>query len=787
MIDKFTGVMAKSRRQYNAEPFSRAAVLDSNGIASLEKALSQAGVRLLPYPFSHILSIVSDYDFSTQSSAVRAIQKLCFEANLDFADSFSLAEFTSTDSGTNFLQSDLDNGSPGTLAGEDGLDVPVKSYPLGLRQRRISVSLDEFGKLFKLGFFDHFHGLLPLGKIGGLQADGALFRWSSDDTLVLDGLRARLDMCHSLLPPSSLRDAIWGGVFRRVLLQCQLEHGKQAPSTCEVRLTDGTQCRLNLACQSKLDHRRHLLEFRLCDRRSNDGVRTNQLDAICVKFSDAGASKRIHPLNCTILPLSRDDIADANQQLCKALENYPSLFVDHSATGFLNSTSARSVENIRRQINTKIRSTGMSLCLGDADDAMHMPGLLLDSPTSVLYASDLLHDAGLHFINPSGTSGQPLDQLHPLEVLSRSFGRDGRPVYVVRRIMPAASPKYLDDTLPDRIKRKSRVTTFAARMETAIDALEANACVAIPFYTHLGADQCAGATDELYPSSLMQRLQDKVHNFSNEVPNSQRLYVLRASAFYRYLHMLNVVAPQIDRKKGGRIIVRRTKDPHLRTKAPSHAAELHGLTFRVEDASAATVCLERTALPDLLRIGRAIGCDEEWITVLSGGIRQPVSLPVQRREVTVPNLLGNIYYIGIEKVDCDTLNDPFGIRISGENGMNLAIASPSLCRDDESGCIRVHNWAAFPDSTAWFSIFTSRWPTDANNKAKMQGFGSSIRIQLLGHYARSPRRDAYLKVFLMKPSSMFEYTIDPCKYNTFSLWWRMMAKDELGLSVRLDS
>jgi len=257
---------------------------------------------------------------------------------------------------------------------------------------------------------------------------------------------------------------------------------------------------------------------------------------------------------------------------------------------------------------------------------------------------------------------------------------------------------------------------------------------------------------------------------------------VRASAFYEYLRILSIVGPNIERKDGGRIMIRRCVDPHLGIQTPQNPGELHGLTIQVPDASTARVFLDGKELADLLRMGRMIGCPEEWVTVLSGGIRQQVRLArdSDRRRVSVPNLIGNMYYVGIDGLSRNASRGSCGIRIGGAGGLSLVIGTPDICAARKaSGFIEVSDWKDFGDSTAWFSLCTATWC--AKTDGPVPCFGDTITVQWMGRDAEAEKPEEEINVTLMKPSSMFQETVDPGGYTMFPFWFRAMTQDHLAL------
>jgi hypothetical protein len=760
-------------------PFDRKNLPDRQQVAALMQALDAAGVRLLPYPFSNIMAIVSDCDYSTQQSRIRSLASLCYQWNIDFADSFGLLDFTETDDiGANYT-GDI-KGTWSTFCSQ--LLSPAKQ--LEMRCRLSITSLSEFERMYHAGFFDHLHGLIPSGKLYGHGISEQRFQWTSAKTFSADNLNpSLLDYFIRLSVEPGVTQQLRDVYFRYIRLECLGSDQRVAPSAVQVILIDGSRHSFYPSGRKTLPGEKQTIVFHPHDKPAAFEMPLEHVDRMEICFDSPNAQEHFSLKSCCLLPLAREDITNALHQLNTATKRPPCLFVDHSSTGLLNQSSAENLMAIRHKANEIAAEYGFDFVIGGIED--DGVDLLADSPGSALHAFGAMCDAGIRFVNPSGTSGQPINSIHPLEVLSPSAGRDGRRVYVARRVLPKVDEQYLDASLPKFIKRKSRLTTFCARLSTALDSLASPEPEAIPFYTHLGADQGLSPGDDPYRHDVIGRLQDHMYNFSGQRPDHERLYVVRASAFYQYLRMIQLVGPKIKRSRSDTISIRKVRDSHLGTKVPESPAELHGLTMRVKDASAAKVYLGRSPIKDVLRIGHNIHQPEEWITVLTGGIRQEV-LPRQRDgEGMVPNMLGNIYYIGIQGLGHLRKDASFGVRVFGTEGLEILIGSDEFCHaENQAGCICVKNWALFGKGVAWFSLFTAKWPEHMAGGDAQSCFGEFIGAELLGNSRELFADHGPPRIQIMKPNAMFEHTINPSECGVFPMWLKMMSTYGLGLPRR---
>ena len=677
--------------------YDRRDVADAEAIARLETGLAAAGVRLLPYPFRHILSIVSDCDFSHAADSTSVLRELCFERNLDFGDSFHLFDPSERPGSSN-------------VAHLSKAPAPAECF---------AKSREDFIQLSRLGFFDHFHGIAgrrPEGLWLGADAFEATPRGHRSKPLA--------DLARDLATEA-------GGIAVRHL-ELRLSETPSTPVHCTLRLETGAKLELERGPSEGAR-----LRFRVPERPFAPWPRVATIASVEV----GGGGGRVE--GCTLFPLAREDVDAACQALEEAGLRFP-LLTDHASTGFLN----QSADARHRRAETERAAKGGPAEIVFFDRSAERPSLLPDAPGSALYCCDLLAGQGLRFINPSGTSGQPLDALHPLEVLARGRRRDEAPVYVARRILPAIARGRLDRGLSKKLQAKSRLSTFSARLRTALDqTTPTSGPLAFPLYTHLGANQEWEDRAERFEPEEIRALQDRVFGFGGDVGDDARTYVVRASAFYTYLQMLGQIAERVERD-GDTVRLRSGPDPWLDERFPRSAGELHGLTLSVPDARRARVELDGTPLPDLLRIGRHTGAPEEWVTVLSGGIRQVATLgPAERVRVT--NLLGNFYYVGIECPAHAGADLAFTIRGSG--GLELYVG-PGAHQPEGSVGGRILVGADAADShdrVTWVSLPLADWAVPPDSP--VAGFGTDLDIHVHVH-ARPDAAAGPVRLHLMKPA-----------------------------------
>ena len=696
-------------------PYDRSAAADPDEIRRLEAALDEAGVRLLPYPFNQMLSIVSDCDFSYTANTIDVIRELCFDRNLDFGDSFHLFDFSDRPGSSN-VATLSNSGCP-----------PAENF---------AKTPDEFVQLARLGFADHIHGIASR-RPQGLRLEPAAFEKGPNGS-------TRSRTFEELLskPSGDGNNATSQVIVRHV--EVQFAGPPSEPATALVRLTSGGEIELGAGSEGRDDSS---VRFRIPEAPFGRALRVRDINEIRVT---GGEVER-----CTLFPLAREDVAELCGQL-NAAELRFNLLTDHASTGFLN-VSADAQHRAAQVNQAAVGQAAAALAFFDTPDD---PGLLPDVPGSPLYCTDLLASQGLRYINPSGTSGQPLDSLHPLAVLAPSHRRDGAPVYVARRILPAVSKGHLDPNLSKRLQRKSRITTFSARLRTVLDqATATSGPLAFPFYTHLGANQEWEDRPTGFDPGVLGELQDRAFNFSGAVPGHERTYVVRASAFYEYLRVVAQIAGST-RREGNRVRVCPGEDALLREPLVRAPAELHGLTLSVSNSANAVIELDNDPIEDLLRIGAHVGQTEEWVTVLSGGHRQRADLDLASagKATRVTNLLGNIYYVGIERAGGGTFEEglPAGLTLRGSGGLSVYFGPAALVPQagPVAGTLLIQDGVALADRVVWFSLALAKWDASAQSSP---GFGTDLDVTI--HVAPgSP--DQSLVLHLMKPGVTGSAAID---------------------------
>ena len=732
------------------QPFNRDAGLSDQQAADLEARLESQGIRLLPFPFRHILAIVSDCDCSYPRNTWHALSTLCYDLNLDFGDSI-----LPIDAGINMANS---------------LFSPCFGHG-----NHLARSSRELTQLAELGLIDHIHGLWNPPP-NGIMIPKSLIEWKSECAGRVVALKRANKKIGRIIKKEVSRRFVRD--YRAAFLD--LDGYSDIPPELTFISASGWRRKLDFGGIEDLSNGRKRYKYHLPLSSGNLIPRKRIVNKVSIDVESREARDAIEHL-CLLAfdgELEKqvlDHLGSTCRPVCR-------LFIDHNASGFLTDSSAkRHREQLASVLNILTPECVRPFWLDSSNDDVDV-SLLPDDPNSPLYILDHFRKLGVRFINPSGSSGEPRTSLHPLQVTSPTIARDGKPITVVRRVLPVQDEEFIDLSLGKFVNKRSRITTFASRLMTVLNATQNDVPQAIPFYTHIGADQRWEHKERQFDSPAIQGLQDRVFNFSGKVKTKNRICVMRASCFYQYLYMMTQIADHVDRVGPNEINIKSWSDPHTGNRVPENIAELYGLTVTVDRAEKAKVTLDSSPLSDVLRIGEHIGEKEELVTVLSGGIRQRVELAAQSTNevVSAPNILGAIQYIGIEGVN---LHEKWhrrlrwGVRIASRSGFSLFIGTRSMYRKIPScsGYIFLKALPEEANNISWFSLALATWKCPKNESQLC--FSDEVDISVWSPASVA----APVGVVLMKPSNDDERMINTEHFRMFHAWRKHVKRTNATL------
>ncbi|MBM43435.1 MAG: hypothetical protein CMJ36_00260 [Phycisphaerae bacterium] len=759
-VDLVRGEDPAGTGEYPAsKPFYRDPKASSEQARKARDLMKEKGMRPLPYPFNHILSIVSDCDFSYPRNTWHALSRLNFDLNIDFGDSIMPFDMR--------RETRMANSSC------------TPSFGLGDHMFR---TRDDLRQLLDVGLIDHVHGLWNPAPTG-LIIEGASLEWLDASSAIAGNLEIRIRRLRQAIRKELDRRFVW--TFPRTLL-LDTKRCNQSPPSVTIHTAARRKIKLQHDGTLKLPNGSTRHEYSVSWPDPGKTIGSHILEKIHVEGVDTSPGGTDAIDRIALLTTDRRMHIDVLEELIDDASGRLRLFVDHSASGFLTEPSEQRHRNELDTMTAKAEIDGLVPCwLGHTRNG---PGIsmLPDDPASPMYLLDHMFKRGFRYFNPSGSSGEALDSIDPLEVVCPSNGRDGTPVRLVRRIMPRQHKGMLDPGLSDKVNRKSRITTFAPRLKTAILEARGNDSKAFPFYTHLGADLEWEDRDEQFHPDVMAELQDRIHNFSGTVGADERILCMRASDFYTYLHMAGDIAEHCTRHGENRIDIASWSDAHTGDRLPGTPSKLQCLTFKVESALEADVRLDGNPLPDLLRVGAHVGAPEEWVTLLSGGIRQRSPLPaaesggpVSTRVATAPNVIGAVAYAGIEWQSDETRNGGMrGFTIASSKGLSLYIGSPELYEQIEpcTGTIFVEEWPESDTVCTWFSLATATWSVDMTSP--LACFDDQVTMTSYSvDGARPPTA-----LLLMKPALSSERTVDPVDYASFHAWRKHVQRTRCSIA-----
>jgi hypothetical protein len=548
-------------------PFTHELGLSADERASLRRRLDALGLRVLPYPFSSAMSVVSDCDASNRPR-YEAYVAAFTRRGLDFGDSTWLQWNHMTD---------FDAGV--------GLGFFSCTYSRGLihdeRWMTLTRTFVESVAGYHAGNVDHFHSLLRDGPrvvivdceaadAGMIEISTGPFQkggpWRTDD-LYLFGLLVEGECQAAGVVENDGTETVG---FRR--LAAPFEH----------------QALFALPFDPDAENRAPLL-------RAVRGVRL------------VGA----HNVRRVILLSSHSELLLERVARLREFNVEISLITDHALLHFRSPREAAIRDRASRERLRDDQGPLGGVYGAIYDDAGLIVSTDADDPASVCRVLPELFDLGLRFLVPAASSS--FDGLDLLEVVSPTPTRSGGGGYWARRILPLGVNPH----------PRTHQETFTLRMRKALEEADRSPGRIWPIYTHLGAlERGPGSVgpppppEPYFDEADMHVLQDRALGLSGHGP---RMWFTRASTLYDYCLIMRSICDHVERD-GDAIDIRSWRDPALGKTLPCSPAQLYGVTFYVDDAATATVRLDGQVLETISR-NPADETGRQSVTVFESEIR----------------------------------------------------------------------------------------------------------------------------------------------------------------------
>ncbi len=590
-------------------------------VARQRRAIAAAGMRALPYPFSSALALTSDCDFTSRPHHSAYVGELVERHGLDFGDSLWLAAYP---------------GIPERSG--PGLAVLGPDFRLDARhfERERGRQLDPWEVLrgHHRGNIDHWHSFHMRGP-----RVFVLREWTAD-------------------PETGCLRAAVGAVESEALHF----HGLNFPVMAATLVVDPELDSEALAVELVArDGRRQTLErehngrlYRFLDREVEEGGqlfftwRVDVLDRRQALFLEdlvaveirsvrgplaADALRALHLHN-----LHTEVILDRLEFLDRELHFSTNLSTMHSLWHFFT----------HDRLRAQGKRVAALLNSGEADGktlhaAADLPGArfstVADDPLSfarvlpeITERFGIVHMRlvqGSRYVSHSlqrAPLGERHCSLHDLVHPMRT--RTGSALYNLCAAFPAISPEEAEALGAD--PNRSRTRDFGLRLQRVLEDLDQVPGELAVLYTHLGVrdpDRLDADDSEDPPPRLedfggpaVVELKDRVFGVSSSVGESSRIWFTRASVLANYALMAQAVPERIARPTGNTVRIESRVDPVLERRLPESARALYGLTFYVDDRSAARVFLDRREIRDLAR-NPPDSSGRESVTIAECGIR----------------------------------------------------------------------------------------------------------------------------------------------------------------------
>lgn len=537
----------------------------------VRSALARNGVRPLPFPFASGVAIASDVDASNRQRFAGYVGQLVDQLGLDFGDSIWLhwryLRGRAQGNGFGFLSRNLTTGADE----QAGIFTGTHTFAENIAQHH-------------KGNVDHFHAFHGRGpRVAILESFGL----AEEGRIVFE-------------PHSFQEQGPWRCEDVCVLAVCVVakpgrDVGVRAVS---VVTSDGAVTDDYRAAGSQTSPGDHQIRIFRLARGADDARSTPSLAEVSRVIVELKSGARAGDVQRLLLTNTHGELVLERLAFLRDVYNVQmSLVTEHAAYHFRNPPrreydDARLAEHVR----------GYSGPIEAYNGALH------DDEGALVFSTDADHPASLcrvfpeistefelRFIVPTASNGDK--GFDPLELVTPSPTRAGGGIYWARRVLTFPEEPTVDQP-PDRFSRHS---TFAVRLTKVLDGAAASPGLMWPLFTHLGGLRGSTNPDPYLDLGVMHELQDRAFNISGAAARSSRVWFTRATVIYDYALIMRGVGEHVSRPCFDTIEIESWTDEVLGKQLPRSPGQLYGLTFYVEDPSAAQVRLDGERLETLFR------------------------------------------------------------------------------------------------------------------------------------------------------------------------------------------
>ena len=570
--------------------------------------LAQCGIRNVPYPFDHALSIVNDNDRAQRQDYETYRDQIIYKYGLDFGDSCKLLHSTHQEVASVYNSPD-DNRDERTFA-EFTEATAIYDYDGNVfsdhasRNIDLQLTFDEVVQEWSRGNLDHFHGISNHGpRIVWIQVDIKCIdsRVSIQFPQLENRNKRHSNFNASILPISEI-----GIVLNRKV--------SSYPVMMLIKKDEykGIECQLNTGRTIPLlpERGQQTLIYNLMPGANCKAL--SELISIDLEFQDKIDNVVITGIYIT--NMNRDLLLNLYEKAINELNIKTNLITDHASKVFLSSSGC---EKRHEKINAERFSiTPIPASYARVNQEGKSYSCLGDDPESIVYVlPDLVNKYGIRFINPSGISGESINGFDPLDVVVPSNGRDGTGIYCARRTRMPLLDDNNNKSVEDKIDQGTVTTPLRINR---ILKTQSEISLVFPFYTHLGnIIPKSKRTTPYYPEDIIGQLQNSVFGINKKDKEKPRFWFTRASILYDYCLMLRSLSFHVRRDKYN-IYISSWYDETLKQKLPVSPEQLHGITFYTDNAWESHIFLNDEKLPDIC-LNPADNTGRQSITILGRG------------------------------------------------------------------------------------------------------------------------------------------------------------------------
>ncbi|MED7787553.1 hypothetical protein [Francisella sp. 19X1-34] len=535
--------------------------IDENIESSIRNKNIKKGIFELPYPFTSVVAVCSDIDFSSQVDHEMYTSLLTRELGLDFSDSCFL--FTSMPNQEYGIQLK----KPLAFFNHDGCVEENPNIDDGISYRYLC---EEYVK----GRVDHFHGFSDLG-----------FNYLGLENII-----------------TNREYKVAKNIKNQLFNDFDSSYGINIP-IYDIYVSDSRIEKIEVLMK---DHEKLLLE-----------VKDKKALGKGVVFSNIKYIKLIseEEIRCGVIlsNSSKENIIKMLISLKKNIDLQLPLITDHASTFFLNSSSELYYKNKSNSIDLSqhwVRDLVIK-------DIARVSTLIDDKKQKVYLASLLKKEFSLRFVNPSGLSGEDVDSFSIFNVLRPSLMRDGDGIYVARRILMLNA---MERRINKSFTKNRRTLGFHRVIDEVLSRINSGIKDRVfPIYTHLGFIKPSQRNEDYYFKSLtgLKEISNSFYGKKSVVRN--RVLFTKAISLYDYSLVINDLYNSTKRLFDN-IFIFSWKDKTLKKKVCTSLNSLNGVSFRVKSFKKTRVYLNFKRIRSLAYFDN--GIDGKVVKIIGRGYKE---------------------------------------------------------------------------------------------------------------------------------------------------------------------